>query len=212
MQLLQPTNSRTESWASGLAAPLGPDFVVEAHGESLLGALVAAFVVACYPEVSVEIRSGAESNATCVSVFARVNPNSRLFIFFGEPEIGMLAGFAVSGRWGLLTASSREDEFRAALNSLQVDGPPFIASALVQQLAAASLQGPLAGAGLTLRETQVLAWLNSGCSNREIADRLVVSPNTVRAHLQSISTKLGVSGRSRLTAEARRRGLLQTGM
>ena len=56
---------------------------------------------------------------------------------------------------------------------------------------------------LTARERDVLKLLVDGHSNREIAGRLFVSPNTVRSHLQSISTKLGISSRAKLAAYGR---------
>jgi two-component system, NarL family, nitrate/nitrite response regulator NarL len=53
---------------------------------------------------------------------------------------------------------------------------------------------------LTPREREVLALLVEGSENAQIARRLSVSANTVRTHVQSILTKLGV--RSRLQAAA----------
>jgi predicted ATPase/DNA-binding CsgD family transcriptional regulator/transcriptional regulator with XRE-family HTH domain len=50
--------------------------------------------------------------------------------------------------------------------------------------------------GLTPREGEVLRLLAQGLTNQEIAQRLVVSPLTIRAHLRSIYSKLGVTTRS----------------
>jgi len=53
-------------------------------------------------------------------------------------------------------------------------------------------------AGLTAQEAQV-AWLAlDGLSNPEIGARLFISPRTVRYHLSSVFTKLGISSRSQL--------------
>jgi len=56
---------------------------------------------------------------------------------------------------------------------------------------------------LTTRELQVLQLLAAGLSNKEIADRLVVSVGTVKAHSSSIYRKLDVPGRTRAVAMAR---------
>ena len=48
---------------------------------------------------------------------------------------------------------------------------------------------------LTHRETEVLTLVARGLTNTEVAQRLIISPNTVHAHLYSIYSKLGVSGR-----------------
>jgi DNA-binding NarL/FixJ family response regulator len=47
-------------------------------------------------------------------------------------------------------------------------------------------------AALTPREREVLAYLAEGTSRRDLAERLHMSPNTVRTHLQNLMSKLGV--------------------
>jgi DNA-binding CsgD family transcriptional regulator len=50
--------------------------------------------------------------------------------------------------------------------------------------------------GLTNRESEILALLSEGLSNKEIADRVNISYDTVRAHLRHIYEKLHVRGRT----------------
>jgi pimeloyl-ACP methyl ester carboxylesterase/DNA-binding CsgD family transcriptional regulator len=65
------------------------------------------------------------------------------------------------------------------------------------------------GAGdLTKRETEVLTLIASGLSDREIADRLVLSPHTVHRHVANLRTKLGLPTRAAAVAAATKRGLL----
>lgn len=61
---------------------------------------------------------------------------------------------------------------------------------------------------LSKREIEVLALLAEGLSNREIAQRLYLSPNTVRVHTSHIYGKLGVNNRMQAVAQARSLGLL----
>ncbi len=56
--------------------------------------------------------------------------------------------------------------------------------------------------GLTERETEVLRLVRDGLTNREIADRLVVSAGTVRTHLENVFEKLGVHTRTAAVARA----------
>ena len=61
---------------------------------------------------------------------------------------------------------------------------------------------------LTKREREVLHWLSEGASNREIADRLVVSTGTIKKHVYNICGKLGVQSRTQALARARALRLL----
>lgn len=64
------------------------------------------------------------------------------------------------------------------------------------------------GGDLTSREAEVLALVAEGLSNRQIAERLVVSEHTVHRHLSNIYQGLGVSSRAQAVAVATDRGLL----
>jgi len=61
---------------------------------------------------------------------------------------------------------------------------------------------------LSSREQEVLQLISAGLTNREIAEALVVSPETVKKHTASIYGKLGVHNRTQATAIARELGLL----
>lgn len=61
--------------------------------------------------------------------------------------------------------------------------------------------------GLSRRETEVLALVAAGMSNREVAAALVISDRTVGRHLSNIFTKIGVSSRTAAAAFAFRHGL-----
>jgi ATP/maltotriose-dependent transcriptional regulator MalT len=63
-------------------------------------------------------------------------------------------------------------------------------------------------APLTRREQQVLELLVDGLTNREIALRLVVEPDTVKDHVQSIIKKLGATDRTHAAVIAVRGGLV----
>jgi DNA-binding CsgD family transcriptional regulator len=59
-----------------------------------------------------------------------------------------------------------------------------------------SPEPPSRPSGLTAREVEVLRLVARGCTNREIADELVLSEHTVRRHLQNVFGRLGVSSRA----------------
>jgi LuxR family maltose regulon positive regulatory protein len=58
------------------------------------------------------------------------------------------------------------------------------------------------------RELEILRYLSTGLSNREIAAELYISLNTMKTHVRSLYRRLGVSSRSQAVAAGRARGLL----
>jgi LuxR family maltose regulon positive regulatory protein len=61
---------------------------------------------------------------------------------------------------------------------------------------------------LTRREQEILQLIAAGLTNQEIADQLVVSPETIKKHSGSIYAKLGVRNRTEAVVRAREMGLL----
>jgi DNA-binding CsgD family transcriptional regulator len=61
--------------------------------------------------------------------------------------------------------------------------------------------------GLTSREAEVLAWITAGWSNRQIGEKLFISPKTVSVHISNILRKLDVSSRYEAAALARHKSL-----
>ncbi|MBH0238754.1 LuxR C-terminal-related transcriptional regulator [Methylobrevis albus] len=81
------------------------------------------------------------------------------------------------------------------------------------QVAGGLPETPAAGSGpgdppLSGREREVLLLLAEGLSNKEIARRLGVDPNTVKYHLKRLFSKLGVERRTRAIVRARSFGLI----
>jgi HD-GYP domain-containing protein (c-di-GMP phosphodiesterase class II) len=66
-------------------------------------------------------------------------------------------------------------------------------------------EGP---AGLTVREVEILKLLARGLSNKEIAQRLVITPKTVRNHVEHIYAKIDASSRAAAALFAMQHGLL----
>jgi len=87
--------------------------------------------------------------------------------------------------------------------------PTATRTLITRFLATAEPGDPTALAVLTAREREVMALAAEGRANAEIAERLVVSPLTVRTHVQRAMTKLGARDRTQLVVIAYRTGLVR---
>jgi DNA-binding CsgD family transcriptional regulator/tetratricopeptide (TPR) repeat protein len=74
---------------------------------------------------------------------------------------------------------------------------------------APAVPSPVASLGLTRRETEVLALLAEGRTNRQIGHALFITEKTASLHVSHILAKLGVAGRGEAAAVAHRLGLDQ---
>jgi DNA-binding NarL/FixJ family response regulator len=78
----------------------------------------------------------------------------------------------------------------------------------VQPEVAARLAEHFGAEDLTERELEVLCFVRDGYRNRQIADRLVISENTVNYHIKNLLLKLGANDRTHAVTIAQRRGFL----
>lgn len=104
-----------------------------------------------------------------------------------------------AGATGYLLKDIEEDPLIQQLAILREGGAPMSPSIAlkiiqhIQQETAKKTSAPLTE--LTVREREVLYLIKDGLQNKEIADRLHISPLTVRKHLENIYSKLHVSNR-----------------
>ena len=97
------------------------------------------------------------------------------------------------------------DAARHARNELEALGATReadSAAALMRSLGARGRAGPRGLGFLSRRETEVLRLLGEGLSNREIAERLFISPKTAEHHVSRIYGKLGLKSRAEAAAYA----------
>jgi DNA-binding NarL/FixJ family response regulator len=85
---------------------------------------------------------------------------------------------------------------------------PQVVVALAEELSRAK-EREQKGDVLTSREIEVLQLLAFGHSNKDIADRMAISAETVKTHLEHIFRKLGTSDRTAAVAEALRRRVIE---
>jgi NarL family two-component system response regulator LiaR len=117
-----------------------------------------------------------------------------------------------AGAAGYLLKDSSPDELVRAIRQVHRGEPslhPTIARKLLQEIARPADLQP-APEALTAREMEVLRSIAQGLSNQEIADQLMVSEPTVRAHVSRILGKLHLASRTQAALYAVREGLTDT--
>jgi two-component system response regulator NreC len=117
-----------------------------------------------------------------------------------------------AGASGYILKGAKTSELINAVRSVQ-RGEVFLYPSMIQKLVQGYLQlsdwendeEP----SLSPREKEIFRLLAEGYSNKEIAEKLVISPSTVHTHRGNLMDKLGLNNRHELIQYARKRGLIQ---
>ena len=147
------------------------------------------------------------------------SPELQNILFDHESSIGVLflsdnPNFAVQlinipiQSWGILALDCTARELNAAITAVHeglITAPPSLLLPSIKQISGTSqdMIDPTLDA-LTERESQVLQLVAEGMANKQIALNLGISEHTVKFHISSIYTKLGVTNRT----EAVRAGVI----
>ncbi|MGE7432864.1 MULTISPECIES: response regulator transcription factor [Kitasatospora] len=117
-----------------------------------------------------------------------------------------------AGAAGFLLKRARAEEMVQAVR-LVAHGDSLLFPAAVRELAVhhAARRGrtPAPLPRLTEREGEILRLMSAGLTNGEIAERLVVSPETVKTHVASVLGKLGVRDRTQAVIAAYESGFVR---
>ncbi len=115
-----------------------------------------------------------------------------------------------AGAMGYLLKDSSPEDLVHAIHQVYLGEPslhPNIARMVLKEIAHPPEPEPVPDA-LSARELDVLRLVARGLSNREIADKLVISEPTVRAHMSNILGKLHLASRTQAALYAVREGLV----
>lgn len=112
-----------------------------------------------------------------------------------------------SGAAGYLLRDAPIGEIAAGVRAV-ADGSVHVSPPLTEQLLQALVRDDPSAEPLTERELEVLRLIAAGASNRDIADRLFISENTVKNHVRRILEKTGTRSRTGAVAHGVRQGLV----
>jgi two-component system, NarL family, response regulator LiaR len=113
-----------------------------------------------------------------------------------------------AGAIGYLLKDVLAEDLAQAIRAAHA-GRGTLSPEIVQAMTHADDPAAPPGHDLTERELEVLILLVAGLGNNEIADKLVVSPATIKSHVSNILAKFGVASRTEAAAMAVRQGLVK---
>ncbi len=144
---------------------------------------------------------------TAAAHIAESHPGVRVVVLTSFGELERVHTALATGVAGYLLKSAGPDEVAAAVHAAASD-KVYLDPAVAQRLTREMVSPPTGLTALTERERDVLVLVARGHSNREIADRLVISERTARTHVSNLLRKLQLSSRTQAALVAVREGLV----
>lgn len=129
------------------------------------------------------------------------HPDIQVIALTSFREETLVQGALQAGAISYLLKNVSADELAAAIRAAYAGRPTLSPEATAALIQAATRPTPVAYE-LTPRELEVLTLMTQGLSNPEMAQKLVVSRSTIKFHVSSILSKLGVNGRTEAVALA----------
>ena len=202
-------------YRKGMQAVLELDGSAQVVGQAGDGAEAVAVCASTDPDVVLmDVRMpGVGGIEACRRIRGGV-PSARILMLTMSDDEADLFEAIKAGASGYLLKDLPAEEVSAAIRSVY-DGqamiPPSMAATLLAEFSRLSVvEVPNANGapGLTDREVEVLRHVARGLANREIADQLVISENTVKNHVRNILEKLHLHSRVEAAVFAHRQHLL----
>jgi len=197
-----------EMVASALSAALTQDPRLHVVGVASTLDEALALVAEQEPDVLLtDLRLGGVEVADQLPRFVEHVPSLRILVVTGWATERTLFDCLDHGAHGFLAKSQGLDELVDAVVRVSL-GETVVAPPLLPALVRRTSPGGRGPAELTRRELEVLQLLGEGIGTKDMADRLDVSPNTIRNHVRALLTKLGAGTRLEAVTIARRLDLI----
>lgn len=195
---------------AGMCALLNSEPGMEVVGEAADGVEAVERAGSLEPDVILlDLVMPRKDGIEAITEICKHRRDARILVLTGYTDDEKVFPAIKAGALGYLLKDSEPQELLQAIRSVYAGEPslaPTIARKLIRDIQRPS-DLPLTEQPLTEREVQVIRLVARGLSNQEIADQLVVSERTVRAHVSNILNKLHLANRTQAALYAIREGL-----
>lgn len=156
-----------------------------------------------------EATAGTVSSFELIAQIRATSPETRVVVFSAYDNPGYVSRAMAAGAHDYLLKGESAEVIIRAIESAAAGRPPERAAALRRTVGmmANRVMNDDGDSPLTPRESQVLAQIALGLSNKEIAEVLAISVETVKEHVQNLLRKLAVNDRTQAAVWAIRQGL-----
>jgi DNA-binding NarL/FixJ family response regulator len=137
-----------------------------------------------------------------------LRPSMAVIVLTASPSEHLMVAAVEGGVSGFLSKTRSLAEVTSAVRAAAVGEAVISPEMLARLLPRLGGTGRVGAATLTEREREILGLIAQGLSNAAIAERLVVSVNTVRNHVANLLAKLGARSKLEALSIAIREGLL----
>ena len=137
-----------------------------------------------------------------------LRPSMAVIVLTASPSEHLMVSAVEAGVSGFLSKTRSLAEVTSAVRAAAVGEAVISPEMLARLLPRLGGTGRVGAATLTEREREILGLIAQGLSNAAIAERLVVSVNTVRNHVANLLAKLGARSKLEALSIAIREGLL----
>jgi len=189
-----------------------PDFKIVGERNSANG--ITEFVAETRPDVVLlDARLPGTSGPAACRLIVRAHPDVKVIILTVYSDDALVEESIKAGARGYIIKDIERFELKQSIRAVcrgEAVVSPQIAGKLLERLRTQLDPAKTAPArpALNDKQAEILRLISEGFSNREIAERIHLSENTVKSHLQEIFAKLEVRNRVEAAVTAARKGLI----
>src|SRR3954463_2836736 len=188
---------------------------ISVDGTATTGEEGLSMALETHPDVAlVDYHMPGMSGLDVIKALKDAGEQTKVIVLTGDTDEAVMAGAIAEGAVGYITKHQAIREVVEAVRKAS-EGEPVIPPFMIPRILShfhnqqqQEQQSQTLRDRLSSREIEILQQLARGADNKAIGETLIISPHTVRTHIQNILTKMGVHSKLEATTMALKVGLI----